>query len=234
MADRPYRGGQRRGRVRLNVPERCRIAVLVSGGGTNLQAFLDRQAGAELDADIPVVASNRADAYALERAANAGVQSVCVPHRDFADRETFDRALAGALEPYAPDLIVLAGFMRILSPWFVNRYAGRILNIHPALLPRYPGLDTHRRVLETGDPVHGSTVHFVTEELDGGPRVLAGRIRVDRDDTPETLNRRIQAVEHRIYPQAAQWFADDRLRYRDGAAWLDGKRLEEPVVIDFD
>lgn len=213
---------------------RCRIAVLVSGTGTNLQAFIDAAASGALAADIEVVVSNRAAAYALKRAARAGIAARCIPHTDFPDREAFDRAIADALAPHAPDLVVLAGFMRILSPWFVDRYEGRVLNIHPALLPKYPGLDTHRRVLETSDAHHGSTVHFVTEELDGGPRIVAGRTAIRADDTPEALERRIQSIEHRIYPQAAQWFAEGRLEYRDKAAWLDGKRLDEPVVIDFD
>lgn len=215
-------------------PVRCRIAVLVSGNGTNLQAFIDAADSGALAADIEVVVSNRADAYALTRARRAGIAERVIPHAGFPDRETFDRAIAGALGAHAPNLVVLAGFMRILSPWFVDRYEGRVLNIHPALLPAYPGLDTHRRVLAAGDAVHGSTVHFVTEELDGGPRVLAGRIAVRPDDSPDSLHHRIQAVEHRIYPQAAQWFAEGRLDYADGAAWLDGERLAEPVVIDFD
>jgi phosphoribosylglycinamide formyltransferase-1 len=219
----------------VTVPNpRCRIAVLVSGNGTNLQAFIDATASGELAADVAVVVSNRGDAYALERARRAGIAARCIPHGDFPDRESFDRAVADALAAHSPDLVVLAGFMRILSGWFVDRHEGRVLNIHPALLPKYPGLDTHRRVLEAGDPLHGSTVHFVTEELDGGPRILAGRTAIRPDDTPEGLERRIQSIEHRIYPQAAQWFAEGRLEYRDKAAWLDGNRLDEPVVIDFD
>lgn len=219
----------------MTVPNpRCRIAVLVSGNGTNLQAFIDAGQRGELAADVDVVVSNRDDAYALTRARRAGIAAHCIPHGDFPDRESFDRAIAEALAPHAPDLVILAGFMRILSPWFVDHHEGRVLNIHPALLPKYPGLDTHRRVLEAGDPFHGSTVHFVTEELDGGPRILAGRTPIRPDDTPRALERRIQAMEHRIYPQAAQWFAERRLEYRDKAAWLDGERLDEPVVIDFD
>ena len=212
---------------------RCRTAILISGSGTNLQAFIDRQRDGELDAELVAVASNRADAYGLQRAAEAGIDTLCIRHRDFDDREAFDRALAAELERYEPDLLVLAGFMRILSPWFVQRFEGRILNIHPALLPKYPGLDTHARAIAAGDTHHGSTVHFVTDELDGGPRILAGRLEIDAADTADSLQSRVQHLEHRIFPLAAQWFAEGRLQYRDGEAWLDGKRLAEPVIRDF-
>lgn len=212
---------------------RCRVAILISGSGTNLQAFIDCQRDGELDADLVVVASNRDDAYGLERAERAGIDTLCISHRNFDDREAFDKALATGIDRSRPDLVVLAGFMRILSPWFVDHYAGRILNIHPALLPKYPGLDTHARAIAAGDSHHGSTVHFVTEELDGGPRVLAGRLRIEQTETPESLQSRVQQLEHRIYPRAAQWFARGRLEFRDGAAWLDGQRLDEPVIEDY-
>lgn len=213
---------------------RCRAAILISGSGTNLQSFVDRSRADQLDVDIVKVLSNRPEAYGLSRARAAGIATACVEHQDFSDRESFDRAVAATLDENEPDLIVLAGFMRILSPWFVRRYEGKILNIHPALLPKYPGLDTHARVLEAGDSRHGSTVHFVTDELDGGPRILAGRIAVRPNESPAELQARVQAVEHQIYPQAAQWFAQKRLEFRGGVAWLDGKELNEPVVIDYD
>ena len=190
--------------------------------------------GGELRADITIVFSNRPDAYGLQRATEAGIPVACIEHGRYAEREHFDRAVAERLDVDRPDLIVLAGFMRILSPWFLHHYEGRVLNIHPALLPLYPGLDTHQRVLDAGDSRHGSTVHFVTEELDGGPRVLAGRIRVRPNETAADLMQRVQTVEHRIYPEAAQWFVEGRLRFKDGSAWLDGERLDEPVVRDFD
>ena len=212
----------------------CRTAVLISGSGTNLQAFIDRATRGQASLHLSVVFSNRPDAYGLERAANAGIDTACVEHGDFPDRESFDRSVAAKLDEWQPGLLVLAGFMRILSPWFVDHYAGRILNIHPALLPLYPGLDTHARVLEAGDEYHGSTVHFVTEELDGGPRVLQGRIRVAPTTDPGELMTRVQAVEHRIYPEAADWFAQGRLEYRDNTAWLDGAPLTEPEILDFD
>ena len=212
----------------------CRTAILISGSGTNLQAFIDRCAKGESALSLCGVFSNRSSAYGLERARKAGIATASLAHDDFDDRGAFDRAVAAALDPWQPELLILAGFMRILGPWFVARYEGRILNIHPALLPAYPGLDTHRRVLAAGEKRHGSTVHFVTEELDGGPRILQGRLAIDPADTPDTLFTRVQAIEHRIYPEAAEWFGEGRLRYRDGAAWLDGKRLTEPLILDFD
>lgn len=213
---------------------RCRAAILLSGSGTNLQAFIDRVADGSLPLDIVRVVSNRAGAYGLERASAAGIATATIAHADFASREAFDRRVAAELDAAGAELVILAGFMRILSPWFVKHYAGRVLNIHPALLPRYPGLATHARALAAGDTQHGSTVHFVTEELDGGPRVLAGRLRVLPGDTAESLRARVQSVEHRIYPEAALWFAEGRLEYRDHAAWLDGQRLDQPIVRNFD
>lgn len=213
---------------------RCHTAVLISGSGTNLQSFIDRVASGELNLDLAVVFSNRPDALGLVRAESAGIRTVCIEHSEFADRELFDRAIAAELDRLRSDLIVLAGFMRILSPWFVSHYEGRILNIHPALLPAYPGLDTHQRVLDAGEVWHGSTVHFVTEQLDGGPRILQGRLRVEPHESARELRARVQAVEHQIYPEAASWFAAGRLVYKDGAAWLDDELLTEPVVMDFE
>ena len=212
---------------------RGKTAILISGSGTNLQAFIDFVAAGESDLDLAVVFSNRPDAFGLERAKREGIDTACIEHGDFDTRETFDQAVAAELDRWQPELLVLAGFMRILSPWFVQKYEGRILNIHPALLPRYPGLDTHQRVLDAGDEFHGSTVHFVTEELDGGPRILQGRIRVAPTNDPDELMQRVQAVEHRIYPEAANWFAQGRLTYKDEAAWLDDVRLDDPMVQDF-
>jgi phosphoribosylglycinamide formyltransferase-1 len=213
--------------------ERCRAAILISGSGSNLQAFIDQVARRELDLDIVRVVSNVSDAFGLTRAAQAGIETRCLPHRQFLDRTSFDRALAAELELAEPQLLILAGFMRILSPWFVAQYAGRILNIHPALLPAYPGLNTHQRVLDAGEQWHGSTVHFVTEELDGGPGILQGRLRVTPGESATDLAQRVQAVEHRIYPEAAAMFASGRLDYRDGAAWLDGERLDQALIRDF-
>lgn len=204
-------------------------AVLVSGGGTNLQAFIDAVRDGQLDLELAVVVSNNSEAKGLERARLADIPTECVPGTAHADRTEYDRALAAALDKYHPGLLILAGFMRILTPAFVDRYEGRILNIHPSLLPRFPGLDTHRRVLDAGDPWHGATVHFVTEQLDGGPRLIQGRVPVLAGDTAERLAARVLAMEHRIYPEAAALVASGRLQYRAGDAWLDGARLDEPL-----
>ena len=218
----------------MNDPTRpCRAAILISGSGTNLQAFIDAVAAKTLELDIVLVLSNKADAFGLERAEKAGIPTACIDHTAFDNRESFDRAMAEAIDDANVDLIVLAGFMRILSPWFVQHYEGKVLNIHPALLPKYPGLDTHRRVLEAGDAKHGSTVHFVTEELDGGPRILAGRLKVRDGESPDDLMHRVQALEHVIYPRAAQLFATGRIRFVEGQTHLDGETLTEPLIDDF-
>lgn len=209
--------------------QNTRVAVLISGGGTNLQAFIDAVAAGSLDIDLGVVLGNRQDAFGLTRAHQAGIATECVLHTAFATRDDFDAALIETLSRYEPELIVLAGFMRILTPRFIRHFAGRILNIHPSLLPKYPGLNTHERALEAGDKWHGSTVHFATEELDGGPSIIQGRVRVLADDTAATLASRVLALEHRIYPEAAALYAAGRLRYRDGSAWLDGERLLQPL-----
>jgi phosphoribosylglycinamide formyltransferase-1 len=206
-------------------------AVLVSGSGTNLQSFIDKVATGELDIDLCVVLSNEPGAMGLERARKANIPVECIEHRNYPDRERFDAALVDTLERYSPQLIILAGFMRILTPVFIEHFAGRIFNIHPSLLPKYPGLDTHQRAIDAGDDWHGSTVHFATEELDGGPRVIQGRVPVYPDDDAATLAARVLAVEHQIYPQAAALFSAGRLEYRDGTAWLDGERLDEPIPI---
>lgn len=207
-------------------------AVLISGSGTNLQAFIDATLSGELDLDLKVIVSNKPAAAGLDRARKANIDTECVDHRNYPDREQFDAALISTLDQYQPDLIILAGFMRILTPVFIDHFAGRIFNIHPSLLPKYPGLDTHQRAIDAGDKWHGSTVHFATEELDGGPRIIQGRVPVLAGDTAETLAARVLEVEHQIYPQAAALFAAGRLEYRDGGAWLDGARLNEPLQFD--
>lgn len=210
-------------------PGRISAAILISGGGTNLQAFIDAVAEGSLDLDIAAVVSNRPDAYGLTRADRAGIATACVQNGDYPDRESFDAALAEKLRPFRPDLVILAGFMRILSGRFIERFEGKVLNIHPALLPKYPGLNTHQRVIDAGEKWHGSTVHFVTEELDAGPRIIQGRVAVLADDTAERLAARVQAVEHKIYPRAAALIASGRLTYQGGEPWLDGTRLDEPL-----
>jgi phosphoribosylglycinamide formyltransferase-1 len=212
----------------------CHTAILISGSGTNLQAFIDAVASGELDLDLCVVFSNNPDAYGLERAAEAGIPTACIEHADFADRESFDRAVIRELDRWAPDLVILAGFMRILSAVFVNHYEGRILNIHPALLPKFPGLNTHQRVLDAGDEWHGSTVHFVTEELDAGPRVLQGRLRVDPKESADELQSRVQAIEHKIYPEAADLVGSGRVQFVNGQARIDGEIAADPIVRTYE
>lgn len=212
--------------------KRKSAAILISGSGTNLQSFIDKTGAGELDLDIAVVLSNKPGVAGLDRARKARIPVECVEHGGYPDRESFDAALKETLNRYSPDLIILAGFMRILTPVFIDHFAGRIFNIHPSLLPQYPGLDTHQRAIDAGDQWAGSTVHFVTEELDGGPLVIQGRVPVARDDTARSLAARVLKVEHQIYPEAAALFAAGRLEHRDGTAWLDGQRLEKPIAFD--
>ena len=204
-------------------------AVLVSGSGSNLQALIDASQDGTLPLEIAVVVSNVPGVRGLERAASAGIATECIPSRGYAERPTFEAALDAVLRRYRPDFLFLAGFMRILTAPFVRRYRGRMLNIHPSLLPKYPGLDTHRRVLAAGDCWHGCTVHFVTEELDGGPPIIQGRVPVEAGDDAESLAARVLAVEHRIYPRAAALLATGRIELRGGAVRLDGDPLPEPL-----
>ena len=204
---------------------RCDVVVLISGSGSNLQALIDSITGDDHPARISAVISNRADAFGLERARKAGIDTRVLDHKAYADREAFDAALIEVIDAYKPQLVVLAGFMRILTSGFVRHYQGRLLNIHPSLLPKYKGLHTHQRALEAGDSEHGCSVHFVTEELDGGPLVVQALIPVESDDTPESLAQRVHVQEHRIYPLAMRWFAEGRLRLGQDGAELDGQAL---------
>jgi len=203
------------------------VVVLISGGGSNLQALIDG-ANASGAYEIVAVVSNKADAYGLVRAAQAGIATAVLDHREFADRETFDTALAGLIDGFKPGLVVLAGFMRILTPGFVRHYAGRMLNIHPSLLPKYQGLNTHARALEAGDVEHGCSVHFVTEELDGGPVVAQAKVAVLPGDTPQSLAARVLEQEHRLYPAVVRWFSEGRLRWNSTAPVFDNQPLAEP------
>ncbi|TWH64745.1 phosphoribosylglycinamide formyltransferase-1 [Azomonas agilis] len=202
----------------------CNVVVLISGNGSNLQALLDSQTP-EHPLRISAVISNRADAYGLERAAQANVPTQVLNHKDFSSREDFDAALIQLIDQYQPHLVVLAGFMRILSAGFVEHYQGRLLNIHPSLLPKYKGLETHRRALEAGEPEHGCSVHFVSAELDGGPVIAQARLRVWPNESVDTLAHRVHELEHQIYPMVTRWFAEGRLRLATQGAMLDGKLL---------
>ncbi|WP_435948312.1 phosphoribosylglycinamide formyltransferase [Dryocola sp. BD586] len=201
------------------------IVVLVSGNGSNLQAIIDACKSKKINGTLSAVFSNKADAFGLERARAAGIPAHALTASQFADRAAFDRELMQEIDAYAPDLVVLAGYMRILSPQFVAHYAGRLINIHPSLLPKYPGLYTHRQVLDNGDEEHGTSVHFVTDELDGGPVILQAKIPVFVGDDEDEITARVQHQEHAIYPLVISWFIDGRLEMRNNAAWLDGKEL---------
>lgn len=201
------------------------IVVLISGNGSNLQAIIDACKQKKINATIRAVFSNKADAFGLERAREAGIPAHVLTADLFASREAFDRELMQEIDAYAPDVVVLAGYMRILSPAFVEHFAGRLLNIHPSLLPKYPGLHTHRQALENGDTEHGTSVHFVTDELDGGPVILQAKVPVFAGDTEEDITARVQTQEHAIYPLVVSWFIEGRLAMRDNRAWLDGVPL---------
>ncbi len=214
------------------MPEPCRIAVLISGQGRNLQALIEACADGRIPARIVGVISNRPEALGLERARTARILAQALSHLDYPNREAYDAALSAALDGLQPDIVVLAGFMRVLGDAFVRRYRGRLINIHPSLLPRHPGLHTHRRALEAGDAEHGATVHFVTEQLDGGPAVIQGRLSVRTEDTADILSERVMThIEVRIFPQAIAWMARGLLRLEDGRVMLAGSRLDAPLQL---
>ncbi|MGB5718084.1 MAG: phosphoribosylglycinamide formyltransferase [Gammaproteobacteria bacterium] len=205
------------------------VVILISGRGSNLQAIIDAVARGALAVDIRAVISNRPQAAGLQRANQAGMTTAVVDHTLYADRLAFDQALQACIDRYQPGLIILAGFMRILSADFVAHYRGRMLNIHPSLLPDFPGLNTHLRALDAGCKVHGASVHFVTADIDGGPLVLQTRVPVHADDSADSLAARVLEQEHRLYPVAIRWFAEGRLTLdENGQALLDGAILTEP------
>jgi phosphoribosylglycinamide formyltransferase-1 len=214
----------------MNEHPSLRLVVLISGSGSNLQAIINGCADGSIDAEVAAVISNRPDVRGLQRAAEANIPAEVVDHTGYDSRAAFERALTGRIDSHRPDLVILAGFMRILTPEFVRHYAGRLLNIHPSLLPRFQGLHTHRRVLEAGDAEHGASVHFVTEELDGGPVVLQAVVPVLPGDDADRLAARVLAQEHRIYPAVIQWIAAGRVRLdaQEGVLF-DGKPLPQPL-----
>lgn len=211
----------------------CTVVVLVSGSGSNLQALIDAtSAGAPYC--IAAVISNTSEAYGLERAQQAGIATRVLDHRDYPNREDYDRALIDIIDGFAPDLLALAGFMRILTDGFVRHYQGRLLNIHPSLLPKYKGLHTHQRALDAGEQVHGCSVHFVSEELDGGPVIAQARVEVAPADNANTLAARVLQREHFIYPLCVKWFAEGRLALAEGQVLLENAPLAAPVSFAFD
>lgn len=209
-----------------------RLVVLISGRGSNLQALIEAVEFGELPAEIVAVISNRPDAGGLALARRADIDTLTVDHRTFAGREAFDAALQAGIDRARPDLVVLAGFMRILSAAFVEHYRGRLLNIHPSLLPRYRGLHTHARALAAGERVHGVSVHFVTAELDGGPVIAQARVPVHADDDAERLAERVLVQEHRLYPRVIRWVCEGRVRLVGDRVQFDGELLDEPLLLD--
>lgn len=208
------------------------IVILISGRGSNMQAILDECARGTLPVEIRAVISNRADAAGLASAQAAGVHTEVLDHREYANREAFDEALQRTIDRHTPQLVVLAGFMRILTPDFVRHYRGRLINIHPSLLPAFRGLDTHRRALDAGAHEHGASVHFVTEELDGGPVIAQIAVPVAAGDDAARLAARVLEAEHRLYPAVLGWFAAGRLQWLDGQPALDGRPLTVPLRLD--
>lgn len=206
-----------------------RIVVLLSGSGTTLQSIID----SDVPANIAAVISNRPNVMGIDRAKDAGIPAHVLDHTEYDSREAFDVVLQAQIDAYQPDLVVLAGFMRILSEDFVNHYHGSIINIHPSLLPKYKGMHTHQRAVDAAETHHGSSVHFVNTELDGGPVLLQARLPILPTDTPESLELRIKTKEHIIYPTAITWLAEDRIALIDGEIYMDNKKITNPVIIDY-
>ncbi len=211
-----------------------KVVVLISGSGTNLQSIIGSTGDFEPGVDIRAVISNNPDAGGLQRAKLAGIETRILKHRNFSDRKSYDIALMEEIDAFQPELVVLAGFMRILTTGFVNHYAGRLINIHPSLLPLYPGLNTHKRAIENGDSKAGATVHFVTAEVDGGPAIIQAEVPVLDIDTPQQLAARVLKLEHLIFPVAIKWFAQDRLSVHNGKVLLDGIKSSRQQVISND
>lgn len=208
-----------------------RILVLASGSGTNLQALIDASRERDFPGQIVAVGCNRPKAFALERAAQANIDTFTVDHTRYGSREEFDGALMAEIRRHNPDLIVLAGFMRILTTDFVRALRGTMLNVHPSLLPKYTGLNTHQRALEAGEKIHGVSVHFVTEELDGGPVIAQAEVSVAPDDTPESLAEKVQQKEHLLYPIVVRWFCEGRIQLGTDYVVFDGQPMNSPVVL---
>lgn len=209
------------------------VVVLISGSGSNLQTLIDQSHEGTLPINISLVISNKPDAYGLIRADNAGIKTRVIDNKDYPDRTQYDLTLQETIDAHQPDLIVLAGFMRILGADFVNHYLGRMINIHPSLLPKYRGLNTHQRALNDHEAVHGVSVHFVTPELDGGPVIIQSQVPIEATDTAESLAQRVQIQEHIIYPIAISWFALQRLTFNSvSKPAFDGKLLHSPILFD--
>ena len=216
----------------MSAIRKIRLVVLISGRGSNLQAILDQAVSGELPVEVAAVVSNRPGVHGLERARQAGVPALELDHKNFADRPEFEAALIETIDRRQPDLVVLAGFMRVLTAGFTEHYRGRLLNIHPSLLPKFRGLHTHERAIAAGETEHGASIHFVTAELDGGPVIVQARVPVLSGDDPDVLAARVLEQEHRLYPLAIRWFAEQRLRLEGEQVWFDGQPLVEPLRLE--
>jgi len=212
--------------------QKIRLVVLISGRGSNLQAILDQAVSGELPVEVAAVISNRPGVHGLERARQAGVPALVLDHKRFADRPEFEVALIEMIDRQQPDLVVLAGFMRVLTAGFTEHYRGRLLNIHPSLLPKFRGLHTHERAIAAGETEHGASIHFVTAELDGGPVIVQARVPVLPGDDPDVLAARVLEQEHRLYPLAIRWFATERVRLEGERVFFDGMPLTEPLRLE--
>lgn len=206
------------------------IVILISGNGSNLQAIIDQIEDNDLPIQIAAVISNKADAYGLQRADIAGIATRVIDNKAYESRDAFDAAVQQTIDKYAPDLVVLAGFMRILTDDFVNHYLGKMINIHPSLLPEYRGLNTHQRAIDDKKKHHGASVHYVTPELDDGPIILQSAVSIDENDDATSLAQKVHREEHRIYPLAIRWIAERRLQWKQGEIYLDGEKLESPKI----
>ena len=215
----------------MTEPRSLPLVILISGSGSNLQAIIDACVN-DLAIEIRAVISNRPHVHGLQRAEQSGIVTQVLDHREFADRQQYDAALRSLIDSFQPGLVVLAGFMRILTPEFVHHYAGRMMNIHPSLLPKFRGLHTHQRALDAGEDLHGASVHFVTEELDGGPLIVQAQLDVLPYEDAEQLAARVLKLEHQIYPLAIRWFADGRLRLDgQGTLLFDGAKRAQPLIF---
>jgi phosphoribosylglycinamide formyltransferase 1 len=212
--------------------KRLSLVVLISGSGSNLQAIIDAIESGQLNAEIRAVISNRPHAFGLQRARQHGIQAISLDHHDFPDREQFDLHLQQQIDQFQPDMIVLAGYMRILSEAFILHYWPNMLNIHPSLLPKYQGLNTHQRALDNQDSMHGVSIHVVTPQLDSGPVILQGQFAIEAGDDTESLQQKAHQLEHQMYPTVLQWFAEQRLKFNQGIPVFDNEPLQQPLLYD--
>lgn len=209
-----------------------KIGVLVSGGGTNLQSLIDTIHQGQCDAEIACVISNVPEAYALQRASDANIPALLINHKDYPDRQQFELELINKLQQHQTTIVCLAGFMRVLESTFIHAFEGKILNIHPSLLPKFTGLHTHQRALDAHEKSHGCSVHFATRELDGGPVILQARVPVFEEDNADLLASRVLEKEHVIYPLCVQWLCENRIHYSNGLAYYENKPLHKPLLLD--